>query len=100
MKDIYLPDWKIEEWAEMENRNAHGHRLERIADYCMTFADGEARKDLDDMAHILNSINAAHDRRSDGIPVWMLALREIIRTRLRDAILQEFGQDALDRINP
>lgn len=100
MKAIIVPDWKIEEWEELTEENAHGLRLQRIADYmfCCTM-DAEARADLFEIEHVLNTINSLHDRRR-CLSGQLWEIRETLRKRLRKVIEKEFGEDVLKRINP
>ena len=98
-KLISLHDWKLEEWEALENSNAHGTRLERIADYCMSFADGEAMTDLYAIRCMLNALNCQHDR-IGHIPMWLYKIRENLRLQLRKVIGEEFGPSVLNRIDP
>lgn len=86
--------------ADMTESNAHGIRLERIADYlygCTSNTDASA--DLYEIAHVMNTINSLHDRRRYlSFPLY--AIREFLRKTLRETIDQEFGHEELNRINP
>ena len=100
MKTTIVPDWKLEEWNELTESNAHGLRLERIADYLYgCTSNTEARANLYEIAHVMNTINSLHDRRrSLSFPLY--TIRETLRKTLRETIAQEFGQEELNRINP
>jgi len=101
MYEIDLDDYRLKNWEEMTQRNDHGGRLERIADYCRCFVPypSEDRCDLDDIYHLLNTINGNHKSRG-WLDPWLSELRETIRQRLRDLIRSDFGDEVLKRINP
>lgn len=99
MRALYLPDWKKKEWDEMTERNAHGKRLEAIADWCGCCSETEARGDYFALANILNAVNNAHDSRG-YLPAWMLDTREQLRQTLRGLISEEYGAEGLKMINP
>ena len=94
---IELPAWRLESWREMTNRNAHGKCLEAIADYCATFAQGEARGDLEDLAGLFNKINARHEMRGH-LPAILGETRRMLSEHLYTIIGREFGPDVLEKI--
>ena len=97
--EINLPAWKLAEWSELTESNAHGKRLERIADYCATFAEGEARQDLQDLAALFNTINARHDKSGRGISRILYETRSKLSAELRELILELFGPEVLADIH-
>ena len=97
--EIHLPEWRLEAWKEMENRHAHGKRLERIADYCQTFAGDEGRAELYEITEVLNTINSLHERRG-CLNEFLFNLRYATRERLISVIGTEFGPEALELIGP
>ena len=97
--EIRIPDWKLEEWNELTEWNAHGKRIERIADYCQAFADEAGRADLYEITATLNAINCLHDRRG-YISDYLYELRRVARERLRKVIGEQFGPEVLERIDP
>lgn len=98
-REIAVADWKLKEWADLENRNAHGLRLERIADTCYCFADGEGRAELYAIQCMLNALNCQHDRLGQ-LPGWLYEIRQSLRARLCQVIKAQFGPEALELINP
>ena len=101
MYEIDLDDYRLKDWDEMTQRNDHGGRLERIANYCRSCVPypSEDRRNLDDIYYLLNTINSNHNSRGYLDP-WLADLREQIRQRLRDLIRSDFGDEVLKRINP
>ena len=98
-QQISIPDWKLEEWNDLEEWNAHGKRCERIADYCQGFANDAGRADLYEITATLNTMNCLHERRG-YISDYLYELRRIARDRLRKVIAEQFGPEALELINP
>lgn len=100
MKTYIVPNDKLQEWDELTESNAHGLRLQRIADYmfcCSTTPDTKA--DLYEITQMLNTINSLHDRRR-SLSGRLWEIRETLRKQLRNAIKSEFGEAELKRINP
>lgn len=100
MKHLEIPKHKLNEWNELENSNAHGKRLERIADYIDFYCDDlENRHNLNCARSMLNTLNARHYAQG-YITEWEIQMREMMRQEIRAIIADEFGQTTLLEINP
>lgn len=94
MKRLSIPEWKLQEWDELTNSNAHGLRLYRIADYLIGLVENQNRKnDLVALAGMLNALNCQHDRLGH-LPAWMHNIRCVMSERLTQIVVEEFGWDA------
>lgn len=95
---IEIPAWRLESWRIMTDQNAHGKRLESIADYCATFAEGDVRGDLEDLAGLFNKINARHEMRG-SLSQILYETRYGLSRVLYTIIGREFGPEVLKKIN-
>lgn len=97
---LQMPAVKLSEWADMEDSNAHGERLESIAEWCCRCAGpNHWGGDFLDVFTLLRCINSIHGTHF-GLPMWLYEIREQARRQLRALVLEAYGAEALEKVNP
>lgn len=108
MYAITIKPATLKKWAEMEDQNEHGERLQEIAEYCARRAadrasvgalDVLARDTFAILGFDFQKINIEHCRAGYLTPELYDA-REICRQYLRLKIRDHFGAGTLELINP
>lgn len=101
MKELYLPDWKIQEWKELANGTDEEkvHRLELIADWFAGQTENESNwHELRDLRHVFNALRCvARDNFTPGGWKWKAIL--VLWERLNKIIREEWGNDVFYKVD-
>lgn len=90
---------RIAEWNEMEQRNAHGERLQRIAGYFWAINGRKYVCDFGDILSVLHEINSLHESRG-SLTFHLSEIRNTARLQLRELIKIHYGDKIAARVNP
>lgn len=101
MKELYLPDWKIQEWKKLGvgSDEEKFYRLELISDWFAGQTEDESNwRDLRDLRHVFNAFRCvARDNCTTGGWKWEAVM--VLWKRLHKIIRDEWGAEVLHTVD-